>query len=94
MNKDEIKDKLFLIFSDMIKKLEISVDLKEAFDDLTNNYWFDSITFISLIIEIELNFKITIPNESLLMDNFMSINGIVEVIEKCLIDNKSEINCI
>lgn len=38
----------------------------------------DSITFISMIIEIENRFNIVFPTDMLLMENFKSIRSIVE----------------
>ena len=41
----------------------------------------DSITFISIIVEIEDMFGITIPDEMLLIENFRNVDEIVRLIE-------------
>ena len=41
----------------------------------------DSITFISLVLDLEAEFNIEIPDEYLLMSVFSSVDNIVSIIE-------------
>ena len=41
----------------------------------------DSITFISIVVEVEDLFGITVPDDMLLMENFRDIDGIIQIIE-------------
>ncbi len=54
------------------------IDKVDLIDDLN----FDSLTFISMIIEIEAKFSIIIPDNLLLIENFRNVGQIVEIIEK------------
>ena len=40
----------------------------------------DSITFISIVIEIESRFGIEVPDEMLQMENFKTVDDIVKVV--------------
>jgi len=48
--------------------------------NLIDDLGMDSITFISLIVELESRFNIVIPDHYLIADNFNSIINIVEII--------------
>lgn len=80
----------------MMKKKELIINCIEnigAYIDYENlenedfsEFFEDSLTFISFIVELEKNFNIEIPDDMLLMDNFRSLKQ-VEVIINGLINN-------
>lgn len=86
MNQDKIKEKLITLCTEIFKDSNVDTDLLE-YVDFTDDLGMDSITFITLIVEIEEKFKITIPDDLLLMDHFKNINDVVKVIVD-LIENK------
>lgn len=45
---------------------------------------FDSITFVSLIVELEKEFNICIHNESMFIEDFSTINHICNLVLSCL----------
>ena len=53
--------------------------------DLISDLGMDSIQFISLVVEIEQYFHITIPDEKLSMENFRTVEAIVNIISQELI---------
>lgn len=50
--------------------------------DLISDLGMDSIQFISLVVEIEQYFHITIPDETLSMENFRTVVAIVNIISQ------------
>ncbi len=46
--------------------------------DLVDDLWMDSITFVSIIIEIEATFDITVLNNMLVIDCFKSFDIIID----------------
>ncbi len=77
--KKEIKTIVVKLFDDTGFQIDV-IDCLDLIDDLG----MDSITFISLIVEIESLFKITIPDDLLLMDKFNNIDNISLLVEKIL----------
>lgn len=57
--------------------------------DLTEDLGMDSITFITLIVEIEEYFGIILPDETILMENFKTVADVTRIVSQCL-DNKGE----
>lgn len=74
MNKNEV-------ISIIEKVLEI-----EGFDGNTvqdlREIGMDSLLFIRLVVEIEEHFEIEIDDEDLLMDNFITLDNILQVVSK------------
>ena len=75
MNRDEIKEKLVPLCAD--------TDLLE-YVDFADDLGMDSITFITLIVELEATFDITVPDDLLLMDNFKNMDDVVNVVAEQL----------
>ena len=48
--------------------------------DLIDDVGMDSLTFVSIVVEIETRFDILVPDEMLLMDNFRKVDDIVALI--------------
>lgn len=69
MEKNEIKAKIIGIMSNLFQNSDVDTDVLE-YVDLIDDLGMDSVNFISLIIELEAEFDIQIPNDQLLMDKF------------------------
>ena len=80
MNETEIKDRVIQIVSDIFEERGFEKDVIECID-LIDDAGLDSITFVSLVIEIEAEFGITVPDEMLLPENFRQIDNFVSVIK-------------
>ena len=52
--------------------------------DLIDDLGMDSITFISIIIEIEDKFNIVIPDEKLLLEEFRTYENILNIVSELL----------
>ena len=79
MTRNEIKEKLVALCVEIFQDSRIDSDLIERVD-FTDDLGMDSILFITMIVEIEAAFAITVPDDLLLMENFKSINNIVDII--------------
>ena len=88
MEKSEIKAKILEILSNLFQNTGIDTDVLE-YVDLIDDFGMDSVNFISLIVELEAEFDIQIPDDMLLLENFKCVDDIVSVIENEL-SNKSE----
>ncbi|MDR3046759.1 MAG: phosphopantetheine-binding protein [Bacteroidales bacterium] len=84
MIHDDVIEKIL----DNLKKFDINIADLEA-DFITENN-IDSITFIEIIINLEEEFSILIPEEYLLIERMNTVSKIAEVIKKELISANSE----
>lgn len=50
--------------------------------DLIDDLGMDSITFISIIVELETHFNIVIPYEHMFLDHFRNADNIIAIVEK------------
>ena len=80
MEHDEIKVKVIEMLNNLFPNSGIDFDVLE-YTDLIDDLGMDSITFISIVIEVESTFDIIVPDEMLLMENFKNVDRILEVIE-------------
>lgn len=80
MNSDEIKNKLIDMIQNLFPDSGVDKDIL-PYVDLIDDLGMDSITFISIVVEVEDLFGITVPDDMLLMENFRDIDGIVQIIE-------------
>ena len=80
IEKIEIKQKLLETIQALFPDSEVETDVLE-YADLIDDLGMDSITFISIIVEIEDMFWITIPDDKLLIENFRNVDEIVRLIE-------------
>ena len=83
MNRDEIKEKLIPLCAEIFKDSNVDTDLLE-YVDFADDLGMDSITFITLIVELEATFDITVPDDLLLMDNFKNMDDVVNVVAEQL----------
>ena len=79
MTFDNIKNKIRKICINLFKDRNIDIDIID-YVDFVADYAIDSITFISLVIEIEEVFSIIIPENLLLMENMNSIDKITQIV--------------
>ena len=79
MNRDEIKEKLIALCAEIFKDSNVDTDLLE-YVDFADDLGMDSITFITLIVELEATFDITVPDDLLLMDNFKNMDDINKLV--------------
>jgi len=79
MTIDNIKAELITLISVLFKEQGFDVDLIE-YVDLIDDLGMDSVTFISIVIEIEAHFNMTVPEDLLLMECFKSVDDIVKII--------------
>lgn len=79
MNDKKIKEELIEICENVFQHYGINGETI-AYADFVDDLGMDSITFISLIVEIEACFEIVIPDEVLLMENFKTLNSIEQLI--------------
>ena len=84
MSKTEVKEKLQNILKETIDYIEVDSDDKNNLD-LIQEIGLDSIDFITLIIEIEEVFNVTIPDEYLVFDKYQSIYDLFDLIETFLL---------
>lgn len=80
MNSDEIKNKLIDMIQNLFSDSGVDKDIL-PYVDLIDDLGMDSITFISIVVEVEELFGITVPDDMLLMENFKDIDGIIQIIE-------------
>ncbi len=91
MNIEPIRKELIEICSHIFQYSDLSNDVLEYLD-FADDLGMDSVSFVSLVIEIENYFNITIPDDMLVLDNFRRIDTIVPIIEteKALCQIKGE----
>lgn len=74
--KNRIIDKLYELFIDA----DVDTDILQ-YVDLVDDLGMDSINFITIVVELERMFCITIPDDMLLMDNFKNVGDIVRIVD-------------
>lgn len=80
MTADTIKQEVTELISKLFKDNGFDIDILE-YVDLIDDLGMDSITFISIVVEIEAHFGIEVPDDRLLLKNFKCVDDIVSVIE-------------
>jgi acyl carrier protein len=81
MTAEGIKTEVVQLVSELFSNKGYDTDIIE-YVDLIDDLGMDSITFISIVVEIEAKFSIIVPDNMLLMENFRKIEDIVNVIEQ------------
>ena len=79
MDSAEIKEKLIGKLAELFEDRKVDNDLLE-YVDLLDDMGMDSMTFITILVEIETMFGITVPDDTLLMENFRKVENIVELV--------------
>lgn len=88
MESSEIHEKLLEMLNNMFPNSGWDLDVLE-YVDLIDDLGMDSITFISIVIEVETTFDIIIPDEMLLMENFRNMGCILAIVESAMNINES-----
>ena len=83
MERNEIKIKVVDILNTLFPTSGIDTSILE-YVDLIDDLGMDSMTFISIVVEIEFVFNIIVPDDILLMENFKNVDDIVGVIENMM----------
>ena len=91
MSLEFIKDKVFDICLHLFQDVRLDVYSIEHMD-FVDDLGMDSITFISLVIEVETEFAITLPEDKLLIDNFKNLSEIIEIVRTQLTSNNKSDN--
>ena len=82
----DIKEKIIEIMSGLFSDSGVDTDILE-YVDLIDNLGMDSIAFITLIVEIETTFNISVPDEFVLIENFKTFDSIYELLYRQLTDS-------
>lgn len=80
MDKNEIKSKLIDMLAMLFPDSGVDKDVLE-YTDLIDDLGMDSITFISIVVEIEDVFEITVSDDLLLIENFRNVDSIIQIVE-------------
>jgi len=77
-------DNIIEKINNSLRKLDVNIDDTEI--DFISENNIDSITFIHIILSIEEEFSVEIPEEYLLMENFNTVSKIAKIVEElCLV---------
>ena len=79
MSREEIKEKLITLCAEIFENSGVDTDLLE-YVDFEDDLGMDSLTFITLLVEVEAAFGITIPDDLLLMDNFKNMGDVIQIV--------------
>lgn len=79
MSREEIKEKLIALCAEIFQNSGVDTDVLE-YVDFEDDLGMDSLTFITLLVEIEAAFGITIPDDMLLMDNFKNMGDVLQIV--------------
>ena len=83
MEKGNIKAKVIEMINNLFPNSGIDPDILE-YVDLIDDLGMDSVSFISIVIEVESIFEIIVPDDMLLMENFRNVDGILAVVESAM----------
>ena len=93
MTTETIKQEVIELISELFKDKGFDIDILE-YVDLIEDMGMDSITFISIVVEIEEHFAVEVPDDILLLENFKSVDDIVSVVENELSKKSEETEAI
>ena len=88
MTAETIKQEVIELISELFKDKGFDIDIFE-YIDLIDDLGMDSITFISIVVEVETHFGIEVQDDMLLLENFKCVDDIVSIVEN-QISKKSE----
>lgn len=80
MSTEKIKQEVIELISELFKDKGFDIDILE-YVDLIDDLGMDSITFISIVVEVEAHFNIEVPDDMLLLEKFKCVDDIVSVVE-------------
>lgn len=79
MSREEIKEKLITLCAEIFQNSGVETDVLE-YVDFEDDLGMDSLTFITLLVEVEAAFEITIPDDLLLKDNFKNMGDVIQIV--------------
>ena len=88
MTTETIKQEVIELISELFQDKGFDIDILECVD-LIEDMGMDSITFISIVVEIEEHFAVEVPDDMLLFDYFKNVDDIVSIVQNEL-SKKSE----
>lgn len=91
MENNEIRSNIIRIISDLFPDSCIDADVIE-YVDLIDDLGMDSVSFISIVIEVESLFNIIVPDDMLLLECFRTVDNICKVVENALRQSDSVAN--
>lgn len=80
MTTETIKQEVIELLYKLFKDKGFDIDIIE-YVDLIDDLGMDSITFISIVVEVEAHFDIEVPDDMLVLKYFKCVDDIVSVIE-------------
>lgn len=85
MNKKCVKKSIVDVIS---REFNIEEKDQKILDqiDLLDDLGMDSLSFVSIIIEIEATLDIVVPDEYMLIDNFRKLDSIVNIVQNVISD--------
>lgn len=86
MTTEIIKQEVIELISELFKDKGFDIDIFE-YVDLIDDLGMDSITFISIVVEVEAHFGIEIPDDMLSLENFRCLKNIVCMLTSILSDS-------
>lgn len=90
MEKDNIKAKVIEMINGLFPNLGLDMDVL-GYVDLIDDLGMDSITFISIVVEIESMFDIIVSDDMLLQENFRNVDLIVEIIKNTMSSDEKSV---
>ena len=88
MTTETIKQRIVELISQLFEDKGFDAGVIE-YVNLIDDLGMDSLTFISIVVEVEACFGIEVPDNMLLLEKFKCIDDIVSIVESEL-SNKSE----
>ena len=80
MTTERIKQEVIELISELFKDKGFDIDILE-YVDLIDDLGMDSLTFISIVVEVEAHFNIEVPDDLLLLENFKCVDDIISIVE-------------
>lgn len=86
MTTEKIKQDIIELISKLFKDNGFNKDIIES-ANLIDALGMDSITFVYIVVELETHFDIQIPDDSLFIEKFKTLDEIVLIVEKEIVKN-------
>jgi acyl carrier protein len=88
---EEVTDKLITIISENIVGAKGNIFPKSGTGDFNLKALnIDSLAFVKLVVLIEDAFKIEVPDDHLIFENFDSVLKITKLVQQCYMEQKDE----
>ena len=91
IEKNILKEKIIEALKKLFSNSEVDEDVFE-YVDLIDDLGMDSINFVSLIIQLEVEFDIQIPDDWLQMERFRDCSLIISAVEELITQKEAEVD--